>query len=84
MSSFLPVCPADASTGTLVNGSNLSALSTLSLSLSSSLSDSTLGLPADSGGDGGGDCTLTLFTTFGFWKLVDGGGWLGRDSSPCN
>ena len=34
----------------------------------------------DSGDEGGGDCTRTLFTTLGFWKLVAGGGWFDVDS----
>jgi hypothetical protein len=64
-----------------VKGSSCTSVS--SLLLLSSSSEWTGGkrsdISGDSGDDGGGDCTRTLFTTFGFWKLVVGGGWLGLD-----
>lgn len=53
------------------SSSSLELLSVVSLSAGGYV----LGSSSDSG-DGGGDCTRTFFTTFGFWKLVFGGGSL--------
>jgi hypothetical protein len=70
-----------------VKGSSCSSVS--SVLLLSPSSNGTGGkrsdISGDSGDDGGGDCTRTFFTTFGFWKLVVGGGWLGlvRACSWC-
>lgn len=63
--------------GTWANGS--APPSSSSLELLSAVSSSTGGYVSGSSsdsGDGGGDCTRTFFTTFGFWKLVFGGGSL--------
>lgn len=80
-----PICPSPErlrGDGAPLNGSSPSS-SSFSSSLLVLLSSSPLpprgyasGAPDDdSGDDGGGDCTRTFLTTFGFWKLVEGGGW---------
>jgi hypothetical protein len=71
-----------------VKGSTCSSASSLLLLLLSSSSYSLTGgkrwaAPGDSGDERGGDCTRTFLTTFGFWKLVVGGGWFELERA-CN
>jgi hypothetical protein len=68
-----------------VKGSSCSICSSVSslllLSSSSKLSGGNRSDGAGDSGDGGGDCTRTFLTTFGFWKLVAGGGWFVLESA---
>lgn len=61
--------------GSALPPSSSSPLELLSVVSSSAAGGYVAGSSSDSG-DGGGDCTRTFFTTFGFWKLVFGGGSL--------
>lgn len=68
-----------------VKGSSCSTCSSVSslllLSSPSRLSGGNRSDGSGDSGDGGGDCTRTFLTTFGFWKLVVGGGWFVVESA---